>query len=512
MFNPPRLKLLISGILVFLLVLFTVENQVSSPNQNGGIISSGEDALWDLLNECTTGLASGAATADGRPLLWKNRDVSNSNQEFHYVDDGRIPFISITYSGEDDEYYGGINAAGFAVENSNSYNLIAGPNGNGWGYGDDDGEIHMLALATCRTVDDFQALMDSTNVDGRTLNCNYGTFDAYGGAAMFETGGESYTRVDADDTPDGIIIRANYSYSGRDLDNRPAYWGPNRHDTALELWKWAVDNGELTAKYVFQNTIRNLHVAGMDDYDMPYNGFWDDYPYGYIPNGEAICRTTTRGILVAQGVRNGENPDDAILWAMAGTPLGSVATPLWVRAGSVPVEYDGVNSRLCNAALRISGWVYPPGYSGRAVDTWRLVNPNGTGYWDWAVNLENWVFEKTDQFVNSPQFDYDQLENFQNQIAQQVADSIETWNPYSSPTEISELVFFNNHIVIRWGETIEGELIEQNIRPTQYTVYRADQPFRENIQDEPIASVRNRYFVDENPLPGRSFYRVEATY
>lgn len=512
MLNLSHTKRIITGAAVFLLVLLAVGNSDRPASYDNDAATNGEEAFWDMLNECTTGLASGTATADGRPLLWKNRDVTTSNQEFHYVDDGRIPFISITYSGENDEYYGGINAAGFAVENSNSYNLEGGPAGNGWGYGDDDGEIHMLALATCRTVDDFQALMDSTNEDGRTLNSNYGTFDAFGGAAMFETGGFSYTRYDAADTPDGFIIRANYSYSGRDVNNRAAYWGPNRHDTAYDLWKWAADNGELTAKYIFQNTIRNLHVVGMDDYTMPYNGFWEDYPFGYIPNGEAICRTTTRGILVAQGVQSGDNPNDAILWAMGGTPLGSVATPLWVRAGSVPVEYDGANSRLCDAALRVSSWIYPPGYAGRAVDTWRLSNPDGTGFWDWAIPLEDWVFEKTEQFVNSPRFDYDKLANFQNEIAQQVADSIEIWNPSSTPTEISELVFFDRHIIIRWGETLDGQVFDQNIRPTQYLVYRSDEPFRENIQDDPIASVYNVYYVDEDPLPGKSFYRVEATY
>ncbi|NQU05144.1 MAG: hypothetical protein HQ568_03555, partial [Calditrichaeota bacterium] len=116
-----------------------------------------EDDFITALNECTTGLASGYATPDSRPLLWKNRDVGGG-QEFHYVDDGRIPFISITYSGDLDDYYGGINAAGFAVENSNTYNLERGPGSNGWGYDDDDGEIHYLALATCRTIDDFEAI------------------------------------------------------------------------------------------------------------------------------------------------------------------------------------------------------------------------------------------------------------------------------------------------------------------------------------------------------------------
>ena len=81
-------------------------------------------------DECTTGVASGAATPDGRPLLWKTRD-NNAAQEFHYNDSGAIPFISVTYAEDLDDYYGGINAAGFALENSDSYDLGAGVAING---------------------------------------------------------------------------------------------------------------------------------------------------------------------------------------------------------------------------------------------------------------------------------------------------------------------------------------------------------------------------------------------
>ena len=90
-------------------------------------------------DECTTGVASGLATPDGKPLLWKNRDVSDANQEFHFVDLGGdfIPFIANTYSGNTNEYFGGVNAVGFAIENSNSYNLPPGPDSNGCGDGAD---------------------------------------------------------------------------------------------------------------------------------------------------------------------------------------------------------------------------------------------------------------------------------------------------------------------------------------------------------------------------------------
>ena len=492
-------------------VLLTV-TVADAPVPPGGAEAAEAD-FWDNLNECTTGLASGTATPDGRPLLWKNRDVGDSDQEFHYVDDGRIPFIAICYSNENTfQYYGGINAAGFAVENSNSYNLPAGPGQNGWGGSDDDGEIQALALATCRTVDDFDTILDSLNEGGRTLNSNYGSFDAFGGAAMFETGGYNYTRVDADEQDDGLIVRANYSYSGNGLGNRPGFWGPNRHDRAFALWKEAVENENLTPKFLIQQVIRNLAAPEMTDYELPYRNFFGDYPYGLIPNDRTICRSTTKAVLVAQGVREGEHPDNSRMWLLGGNQVGSITTPVWVRAGSVPLEYDDVGgSRICDLAQGLYAWVYEHGAYGAAINTWKLHNDLGSGYWDWAFPLEDWVFDKVDRFVNSPEFSFDQLEGFQNTIARQVADSIESWKPSFNSTELAEPVFEDNNIVLYW-EPIDEDAFGREDEPRGYNVYRSTGPFLGLDGGDLLAFVHQNHFIDSHPLHGGAYYRVEVVF
>ena len=154
---------------------------------------TGESQLIEDFSECTTGLASGLATPDGCPLLWKNRDVPNSLQEYHYVDHGGFPFIGLTYEDDTEKYFAGINSVGFGIENSDAANF-PGPNAPG---DHDDGATMSVALSTCLTVDDFQEILDSMNVNGRTRDYNYGTFDALGGAAMFECDGFTYTRFDA---------------------------------------------------------------------------------------------------------------------------------------------------------------------------------------------------------------------------------------------------------------------------------------------------------------------------
>lgn len=460
------------------------------------------------MNECTTGLAGGSATPDGRPLLWKNRDVGNGNQEFHYYNDGRIPFISVTYRNEVDEYYGGINAEGFAVENSNSYNLGGGAYDAGdWAHGgDDDGFIHTLALATCRTVDDFGRLMDSLNVVGRSLTCNYGTIDAYGGAAMFETAAYTYRRWDAIDSPEGFIVRSNYSYSGNGVNNRVGYWGPHRYDAAYALFKSAVERNNLTPLYIYQNVIRNLSIEGLENPTLPLNGYVPGYPFGCIPNGEAICRNSTRSVLVVQGVRNGERPDDAVMWAMAGSPLTAVAVPVWVRAGSVPVELDGPNgSRICDTTISLQSKVYLNG----AVNTWNLTNPSHTGLWDMTKPLEQWVYNKTQRFIHSPEFSYDQLEVFQNEMARQVADSLANFKWATQVTEVTSPVFLRSNVVMfNWTLPDNG----YGRSPRGYNIYRSGEPFREGLVGEPYAYTESNEFTDSDAPDQSCFYRVEAVF
>ena len=414
------------------------------------------------------------------------------------------------------QYYGGVNAEGFAVENSNSYNLPEGPGENGWPGSDDDGEIHTLALATCRTVDDFEVLMDSLNEDGRTLESNYGTFDAFGGVAMFEAGGYSYERIDAIDTEEGFIVRANYSYTGSGLDSLPfdRDFGANRHNRALEFWKELVENNTLTPENIYQLVVRNLCPPDMEDYAMPFEGYYRNYPYGCISNSECVNRVSTRGALVAQGVRPNENPLNCVIWAMVGNPIGAIATPLWVRSGSVPEEYDSNGgSRMCYLAKDILNYVTVITEAGRAVDTWRLRNMEGTGYYDWALRLESMVFERADAFRNNPNNSPDRYEAFQNLIARQIADSIEVWEPTEPITETSGSIFFENHLVLFWDDEIENEnLLNRWGEPRGYNIYRSDEPFLNRECGEFLAFVEETTYTDENPPDGGGFYRIGIVY
>lgn len=497
--------------MVFYLAFTSDLNRQPSDSFIFGLLS--EAQIVADLSECTTGLASGEATPDGRPLLWKNRDVSNWRQEYHYVDHGGIPYIGLTYENDIAEYYAGINAAGFAIENSDIHNLYGRNAGrNGWGSDPDDGETMSLALSTCRTVDDFEDILDSLNEGGRTGDFNYGTFDAFGGAAMFECDGYEYTRYDAADEEDGFLIRANFAFSGSDTSGDDYTGGNHRHDRALMLWREAKEDNNLTPHFIFQQVVRDLTTRECNACPLPYDGYhdtgWSVWPYGHVPHQTAISRNRTRSVFVGQGVRSGERPDDAVIWAMSGSPLACIATPLWVRAGSVPEEYDtDGGSRLNRRARDIAEWVTEADFG---VDTWRLTNPDDNGIYDFVFPLETYIYNKTQRFLNSPRFSYDRLEAFQNEVAQQAADSLDAWRPTYYVTEVLQAVYEDNNIILVWEEGDDDRF--GGLSPRGYNVYRNSHPFREGDSGELAAFVEGTRFSDDNPPSSGAFYRVEVAF
>ena len=453
--------------------------------------------------ECTTGVASGNATPDGRPLLWKNRDSGDSRQEYHYVDDGQIPFIGLTYAEVTDRYFAGVNAAGFGIENSVAYNLDIE-------IGNEAGQIMKLALSTCRTVDDFEAMLDSTNDPGRLDCSDFGVIDAFDGASIFEAGRWEYRRFDAVDTEDGFLIRSNFAVSGDErliTDLR----GLHRYERATELWKHAAERNELTPRFIYRNVARDLSQPDFDPGILPLHDYYDNYPYGYLPNNLSINRSSTVSVFIAQGVPEDDRPDNAVIWAMVGSPLSSIATPLWVRAGSVPAEYDGDgNSRICEIAEGIQDWINVMGNPGLSVNTWRLVNHNTTGFWDFILPIEDMIFTRTEHFLNSPNFNYNLLDSFQDEIAQQAADSLEIWRPAFAVTEDFTIDYDSNDLVLLWDER-GGELF-RGASPRGYTIYRNSHPFRDGDNGSRLGFTENHLFIDQDPPPGGAFYRVEASY
>jgi len=52
--------------------------------------------------ECTTAVFSGAATPDGRPILWKNRDTDTLSNKVVHVDDKPFSYLGVVNAQDPD--------------------------------------------------------------------------------------------------------------------------------------------------------------------------------------------------------------------------------------------------------------------------------------------------------------------------------------------------------------------------------------------------------------------------
>ncbi|MEO0080815.1 MAG: carcinine hydrolase/isopenicillin-N N-acyltransferase family protein [candidate division WOR-3 bacterium] len=322
---------------------------------------------------CTIGAFGPSATADGRPILWKNRDVKNPDQEMRYFDRGRYRFIANVYAGETLDVWAGINEAGFAIMNSNSYNIggraATGHKPRKQDIDADDGNIMHLALANCSTVDEFASLLDSLNRVGRETPVNFGVFDASGRTAIFEAANTYYRRYDADQESLGILVRANYSYHGDTIRQT----GRGRHDRAWQLVAPVARRRQITPEFVMRVLARDMGSVGFDPYPLPFYGCVGELPFGHVPAGSTICRTTTRSAEIMVGPKPGVSPASGMMYVMLGPPETSVPIPLWVNGGPVPEHLDGPErARLCDEAIALRAYTRSEPQYPDAVNTFSL--------------------------------------------------------------------------------------------------------------------------------------------
>ena len=453
------------------------------------VILASADSSCSENENCTLALISGNATTDERPLLWKNRDCPATDQEFIYVDTVGYAFIGVTNSETTDQVWGGINEMGFAIVDANAYNfdnLVPGP--------DDDGYIMYSALKICRTVEDFEAVMDSTDDAGRKRNAIYGVLDAYGNGAFFEAATYEHYRYDLDDptaAPDGYMVRATFGYSGG-----PNHLSQYRHDRALELLDSANTVGCLSRQFIIQSVARDLTGQLTNPYPLPFQGIEGSLPYGFInTNSENIInRYTTRSVLVVQGVLPTEDPLLSTLWALVAEPISTLTLPLWVHAGSVPPEFDGPEfdqSALNVWAQVFRNYLYPSEGGGNALDTWKLVDQWGDGMLPFLFSLENQAFAIGDSALNvwrsqgipSPEI----AEELQNGLATWALFEMSEWGPPEAP-EVNVSLFSEDLIQLDWP-IVTANVFGNPINVSGYTVYASDQLFWNRLAGDSLMTV-----------------------
>jgi len=338
--------------------------------------------------ECTIGVASGRATADGRPLVWKTRDLgTQTDNELYFNTDDRYGFLEVINQGGSYAWMG-VNERGFAILNSFSGDL---PRGNS---GLTNGLLMRTVLGQCATVAEFQHFLDSTNVSGRKTQANFGVIDATGAAAIFETANTFYRKFDAADSaqvPSGALVRTNFSVTGGGNS------GIERYNRSKKLIRDFISGDSLSYRTILRDQMRDFSDFDSNPVPVPYPRKWrSDRPFGYIYTGVSICRSASVSAAVIQGIEPGENPLLSTMWAILGQPASAIAVPYWPVSDTPTEAYGESTAPLCDEANKIKARLFDYAPNSAYIDSYKLRDEKGNGLWAWTFPAEDSIFSAAD--------------------------------------------------------------------------------------------------------------------
>ncbi len=347
---------------------------------------------------CTTAVISGKATPDGRSMIWKLRDTDELQNSMRYFEDGDYPYIGLVDSKDTEgkHVWGGTNSVGFAIMNSASFNVNLSD--LTVDKKDCEGSFMKQALQICKTLEDFEKLLETTPKP-MGLAAHFGVIDAEGGAAFYEVNNYTWTKFDANEAPQGYVLRTNYSETGKpDIG-----YGFIRRQTAEKIVAEAVATKSLDYQTVLQHFSRCFyHPVFNIDYRIKYES--GNYETDFISSDDMITRQGSASSIVIQGIKKEESPDMNTCWIQIGFPETCISIPLWVRGGNnIPqiLRYDETlkNSPLNHFAENWKKEAYPIGRADgyHYLKMTVLVNPQQTGYLQRIETFEKELFREIEQ-------------------------------------------------------------------------------------------------------------------
>ncbi len=299
---------------------------------------------------CTSAIVSADATRDGRPLLWKHRDTGTEHNFIARVNPskpGDIPYVALFNGGDSllSEAWMGLNAKGFAIMNTASYNLAP----DTAAFKDQEGIVMALALSRCGSVADFAALLD-TLPRPMGIQANFGVIDANGDGAYFEAGDNGYTTYSLAEADNGVLIRTNFSCSGAE----DCGMGYIREANARHLLAPHIAARDVTPATFTEELSRSFYHSLLGRDPMADGDRW-------VVDQDFIPRYSSSASIVIQGVRPSEEPSLSVMWTAIGYPPCSVVVP--VSVDSVPDALrplaPGWHSQACDSVVGLKHQVFP---------------------------------------------------------------------------------------------------------------------------------------------------------
>lgn len=367
---------------------------------------------FPTLLACTSAIVGADMNPYGRPLLWKNRDTSTFDNKIEYIPASSDEFAYVALFNAKDsllnEAWMGMNEYGFAVMNTASYNLKDDnvPEKEM----DKEGLVMTQALKTCKTIEDFALLLD-TLPRPMGVEANFGAIDAYGNGAYFETNNHSNVRYNLKDSPDHLLVRTNYSHSGRDNEG----FGFIREANANHLLQPYIADKNITPEIFTEKLSRSFYHSLLNKDFAPFTltdpkGLEEEGVKPWIIDQDFIPRYTSTATIVIEGckpLKEGEKLSadylisQYIMWTGLGYPPCSEIYPVWCSPEGVAEVLKGSDetgtSPQCDLVLQRKAEVFPltKGNGNKYINLTKLFNEEGTGFVQTLVpqNLE--TYEKT---------------------------------------------------------------------------------------------------------------------
>jgi hypothetical protein len=348
------------------------------------------------LKPCTVAVISGKVTADGCPLLWKNRDTGQPNNKVVFIRGEKYSFLGVINSEDNDarSVWQGVNSRGFAIINSASNDLLPEK-----GIASENGILMRQALGICADVNEFEALLQSSN-GKRRVAANYGVIDACGNACFFETSSHSYEKFDANDpetAPSGYILRTNFAFSAQEKNKGGGFIRFERISHIFEEWS---PEKKINLQFILKKACRDLVNEKLHSFPLSLNPNPDVDSPRYIRTNDTINRISTISVSVFHGAPSIEKPYLATMWVMLGQPICSVALPLWAESKSVPSILGGPETApMHDLSKKLILYLYHDqrGNMKQYMDLTRFSNHKDGGFLPLIFSIEDQVLDETDQ-------------------------------------------------------------------------------------------------------------------
>jgi len=153
---------------------------------------------------CTTWAAAGSATADGQPMLVKNRDYLPEHLPLQVVvratPEAGYRYLYVSSAGSPGVFCAGINQAGLAVADTHVYSADLGPGL----------PSYALMMQLLEAHDSVPSALDYLRATPRLGRNNLILADGQGRLAVFESGNRRYGLFESSD---GVLVNTNHFVS-----------------------------------------------------------------------------------------------------------------------------------------------------------------------------------------------------------------------------------------------------------------------------------------------------------